>query len=112
MPWRAAGTDSSDGLLEAVQNLCESSNCQAILDLNNLPRDQRWPLGAHWDQWCINGGEDFELILSLPPKWAKALIKAFPSSKTIGLMKSGPPQVIWSDGTEIQKCQSLAFQHF
>ena len=26
-PWRAGGTDSSDGLLAAVQGLCSSSNC-------------------------------------------------------------------------------------
>ena len=27
LPWRAAGTDSSDGLLNAINNLCKSSKC-------------------------------------------------------------------------------------
>ena len=77
MPWRAAGTDSSDGLLNAVQNLCNSSNCQAVLDEKKLPRSPNWPLGSNWDQWCLNGGEDFELIVSLPPIWAEAFLKTF-----------------------------------
>ena len=112
LPWRAAGTDSSDGLLNAVQNLCESSNCQAVLDLKSLPREHSWPLGSHWDDWCLNGGEDFELILSLPPSWANALLQTFPKSRKIGLMRSGPPQIIGSDGKEIQKKLSLEFKHF
>ncbi len=112
LPWRAAGTDSSDGLLEAVENLCESSNCEAILDLKRLPRAQSWPLGTHWDNWCMNGGEDFELVLSLPPTWANALLKTFPSCQQIGYMRSGPAQVTWDNGKAIQKSNLLKFKHF
>ena len=112
LPWRAAGTDSSDGLLDALQNLCSSSNCQAIIDPKNLPKDKNWPKGSQWDSWCLNGGEDFELILSLPPSWAQSLVKTLPSSQIIGIMQSGSPKIIWKDGKEIEKNHLLEFKHF
>lgn len=111
LPWRAGGTDSSDGLLAAVQGLCRSSGCRAILDPTGLPKDPDWPLGQHWDSWCLNGGEDFELILSLPPKWATAWLQVLPSSQVIGVMEQGPPRVEWAHGKgEVSNFSS--FKHF
>jgi thiamine-monophosphate kinase len=112
IPWRAAGTDSSDGLLEALQNLCSSSNCQAVIDPKNLPRETNWPLGSHWDNWCLHGGEDFELVLSLPPSWAKALVNILPSSQIIGIMRTGSPKILWKNGKEVEKKHLLEFRHF
>jgi len=112
LPWRAAGTDSSDGLLAAVQNICNSSQCQAVLDANSLPKAQNWPSGELWDRWCINGGEDFELIVSLPPIWGEAFLKTFPYSQKIGLIKSGRPEIIWNDGKKIKKSIFNEFKHF
>ncbi len=111
LPWRAGGTDSSDGLLEAVNSLCSSSNCQAVLDLNQLPRRKQWPSGQNFDEWCLNGGEDYELVLSLPSKWARALLQALPSSQKIGFMRNGPPHPVWKDGTKIKKPKTT-FEHF
>ena len=111
LAWRAGGTDSSDGLLEAVKNLCKSSNCRAIIDPTSLPRASEWPLGSPWDNWCLNGGEDFELVLSLPPKWATAWLNAYPSSQAIGVMEMGPAQVLWTDNRE-EVNSSPDFQHF
>ena len=111
LPWRAAGTDSSDGLLEAINGICKSSNCQAIVSRANLPRQRNWPLGNPWDDWCINGGEDYELVISLPPKWAQAWLEIMPNSKVIGCMVNGPPEVIWNDNQQpIQS--SIGFKHF
>ncbi len=112
VPWRAAGTDSSDGLLNAVQNICISSNCQALLDKKKLPKDSQWPQDPNWEKWCLNGGEDFELILSLPPSWAKALNKTLPTCKIIGYIKNGPPQILWNDGKQIENLNYLEFKHF
>ena len=60
LPWRAGGTDSSDGLLSAVAGLCSSSGCGAVLDNDQLPTAEGWPEGARWTDWCLAGGEDFE----------------------------------------------------
>ncbi len=112
LPWRAAGTDSSDGLLAAIQSICNSSQCQAVLDPDNLPKDPSWPLGELWDKWCINGGEDYELIVSLPPSWAEAFLENFPYGQKIGFIKSGPPQIIWNNGEKLNKSIFDEFKHF
>ena len=84
LPWRAGGTDSSDGLLAAVQALCSSSGCGAELDHARLPRPGQWPQGEPWDRWCMTGGEDFELVRSLPEDWAEAWLSALPGSQRFG----------------------------
>ncbi len=111
LPWRAGGTDSSDGLLTAINNLCISSNCQAVLNPKKLPKIKDWPSGSFWDDWCINGGEDFELILSIPPAWAKAIRATLPNSQIIGFIKKGKPSIMFSNGTKIN-IDNTTFNHF
>ena len=96
LPWRAAGTDSSDGLLAAVQALCSSSRCGALLTREWLPRASDWPSGARWDEWCLNGGEDFELVLGLPPTWAQRWLEHLPGSRRIGRVTS-KREILWND---------------
>ncbi|WP_017297209.1 thiamine-phosphate kinase [Nodosilinea nodulosa] len=68
-----AAMDSSDGLANAVLHLCQASGVGAILTEAALPID---PALADWVgrpqaiDWCLYGGEDFELVLCLP--WAQA----------------------------------------
>ena len=112
LDWRAAGTDSSDGLLQAINSLCISSNCQAVINYSNLPKAQDWPQGTKWDNWCLNGGEDYELVVSLPEDWANAWIGLMPACKKIGFMQSGLPKVIWDNGKEINNLAIPNFKHF
>tara|TARA_Y100001968_G_scaffold204188_1_gene187462 strand:- start:504 stop:1478 length:975 start_codon:yes stop_codon:yes gene_type:complete len=109
LPWRAAGTDSSDGLLEAIQSICISSGCQAIIAPENLPRDDQWPKDSQWDNWCLNGGEDYELVLCLPDSWAREWINLMPKARKLGIMTEGYPKVIWANGKEVN---SSSFEHF
>ena len=110
LPWRAAGTDSSDGLKAAIESICESSGCQAELDPSLLPKPDHWPNGAIWNDWCLNGGEDYQLILSLPPVWADAFTEIFPKAKQIGTIKSGRPKIIWKSKPPIMN--SSEFKHY
>ena len=110
--WRAAGTDSSDGLIESIRGICQSSNCQAILSKNSLPKDPDWPKHQNWDEWCLNGGEDYELVLSLPKEWALALSKEYKPATIIGFIKNGRPNIFWDTLEEIDNNQSKLFQHF
>ena len=112
MSWRAAGTDSSDGLLESVRGICKSSGCQAILSKASLPKDPDWPEHSNWNEWCLNGGEDYELILSLPKEWAKDLIKEYKRAKIIGFTRKGKPNIYWDNFEEIDNNKSELFQHF
>ena len=99
LPWRAGGTDSSDGLLAAVQGLCQASGCGAVLRRSELPRPSGWPQGEHWDDWCLAGGEDFELVLTLPQAWADAWQQLVPGSRCLGQMTADKDQILWDDTT-------------
>ena len=112
MSWRAAGTDSSDGLIESIRGICQSSNCQAILSKTSIFTDPEWPKDSAWNEWILNGGEDYELILSLPKNWAKALSEKLKSAQIIGLMKKGKPNILWENLEEINNERSSLFQHF
>ena len=110
--WRAAGTDSSDGLLQSIRGICQSSNCQAVLSKTSILKDPDWPKGSNWNDWVLNGGEDYELILSLPKEWAKALSKKLKSAQIIGVIKKGKPKIFWDNLEEFNFDNSSQFQHF
>tara|TARA_B100000579_G_scaffold363922_1_gene322660 strand:- start:50 stop:616 length:567 start_codon:yes stop_codon:yes gene_type:complete len=110
--WRAAGTDSSDGLIESIMGICRSSNCQAVLSKTSILKDPDWPKDSIWDEWILNGGEDYQLILTLPKDWAEALSNKFKSAQIIGFIKEGKPNIFWDNFEEINFEKSSQFQHF
>lgn len=111
LEWRAGGTDSSDGLLTAVSDLCRSSHCGALLDPRALPLAQGWPQTEPWQSWCLNGGEDFELVLSLPPDWARDWLARQPGSQRIGEISDANGQICWSDGSGVVSA-AAGYTHF
>ncbi|WP_341883492.1 thiamine-phosphate kinase [Synechococcus sp. UW140] len=82
-PWRVAGTDSSDGLRRSLELLGNACGHQPMLDLNMGPLEP----------WCLDGGEDFELVLALDPLWADNFVAQLPGAQCIGWLgdKPGPP---------------------
>lgn len=84
--WRVAGTDSSDGLAAAAAALARASGCQALLDHRQLPLAPAMVALAEAEEWCLSGGEDFELVLALDADWAEALMDRLPSCRRIGLL--------------------------
>lgn len=75
---RIAGMDSSDGLADAVIQICCMSGVGARLDRAAIPIH---PALKHWVSteqaidWALYGGEDFELVLCLPEKIAQDWLK-------------------------------------
>ena len=82
-------TDSSDGLFQALQDLAIASKCKAIINYEKIPKYKNWPKGDKWDEYYFFGGEDYELIFSLPKKWAKNLTKIDKSIYEIGYFTDG-----------------------
>lgn len=111
LPWRAGGTDSSDGLLQALMVMSQASQCCLRLMHDQLPRPNNWPQTPLLDDWCLNGGEDFELVLSLPPSWAQAWLKHQPGSRWIGEVVNGPAAVVWADNDTLVETNE-GFAHF
>ncbi|MFM1798389.1 MAG: thiamine-phosphate kinase [Cyanobacteriota bacterium] len=112
-PWRVGGCDSSDGLAAAVAAVATASGCGARLHRDALPLDPAMAALTEADAWCLEGGEDFELVLALEPAWAEALVAAFPGSGVIGELVAGPGgEVRWSAAGGGGRIGAEGFRHF
>jgi thiamine-monophosphate kinase len=71
-----AGMDSSDGLGDAIEQICRASGVGAILTRSSIPispsLSQLFPHTAL--AFALYGGEDFELVLCLPEPVAVELV--------------------------------------
>ncbi|RCJ23449.1 thiamine-phosphate kinase [Nostoc sp. ATCC 43529] len=77
-PMPIAGMDSSDGLADAVIQICRASGVGAVLEFRqiSLPTAfNNWLTPEQALQYALYGGEDFELVLCLPQESASALVK-------------------------------------
>ena len=81
-PWRVAGTDSSDGLAQALHLLCGEQGLGA--HVHRLPLPQALVDLPDGERHCLWGGEDFELVLALEPGWAQALLGREPGFFHLG----------------------------
>ncbi|MEM7796573.1 MAG: thiamine-phosphate kinase [Cyanobacteria bacterium P01_C01_bin.118] len=113
-----AAMDTSDGLADAVIQICRQSQVGATLRQSQLPippglSDVVSPGTAR--QWTLYGGEDFELLLSLPPDIAQAFVNQLPGSYIIGQTTLEPEIRLVDDATQgddIYLDQGKGYQHF
>jgi len=113
--WRVGGTDSSDGLAAAAASIARTSGCRALLDPSQLPLDPEMADLKQAQQWCLGGGEDFELVLALDPGWAEALVTLLPGSGVIGRLEKGSggeAPLGWLGGEQPFPPALEGFQHF
>jgi thiamine-monophosphate kinase len=80
-----AGIDTSDGLSLDLARLCEASGCGAVVELARVPVADaagKWAAqlndGSTALEHALGDGEDFELILALPPQEAAELVARQP----------------------------------
>ena len=109
---RIGCTDSSDGLFQALQDLATASNCKAIINYDKIPKDKNWPKGDKWDEYYFFGGEDYQLVFSLPEKWAKNLSKLDSNIKQIGFFANGKPSIEFKDNKKNKLLKNKPFKHF
>ena len=109
---RIGCTDSSDGLFQAVQDLAIASSCKAIIDYTKIPKHKNWPIGDKWDKYYFFGGEDYELVFSLPKSWAKKLLKIDKNIKEIGFFTNGKPSIEFKDNENNDLLKNSPFKHF
>lgn len=114
-----AGMDSSDGLANAVLHLCKASGVGAKLWRSRLPLPPKlsaWRGESEAQAWCLYGGEDFELVLCLPPAMADQLLPQLGSEAAIvGTIEAG--EAVWlvddgEDAAAMQLTWESCFQHF
>lgn len=117
-PFRVAGMDSSDGLADAVLQICRASGVGAIIDSSQIPIPDvfsTWLSPTKALEYALYGGEDFELVLCLPPPIATQLIAQINHAAIIGRIQVEPQVHLISDNKKIPS-QTLTlnqgFQHF
>ena len=109
---RIGCTDSSDGLFQALQDLAIASKCKAIINYEKIPKDKDWPIGDKWDEYYFFGGEDYELVFSLPKKWAMNLSKLDKDINEIGFFVAGEPSIEFKDSNKNKLLNKKPFKHF
>ena len=105
-------TDSSDGLFQSIQDLAIASNCKAVINYDKIPKHKYWPKGDKWDEYYFFGGEDYELVFSLPEKWAKSLSKLDKNINAIGYFTNGEPSIEFRGTKKNILLKNKAFKHF
>jgi thiamine-monophosphate kinase len=75
-----AGIDLSDGLVQDLGHVCRASKAGAELRLDALPLSAayRRRVAGRPDPWApaLTGGEDYELLVTVPPSRVKAALAA------------------------------------
>jgi thiamine-monophosphate kinase len=123
-PVRITAMDSSDGLGDALLQLCQKSQVRGSLDWSS------WQIssvlakvaGSEAQNWLLYGGEDFELVLCMPLDLAQRLCQTVAGCQIIGSITAQispellPSQGIADDFTDDFYVSGLSrqasFQHF
>ncbi|MBW4684650.1 MAG: thiamine-phosphate kinase [Komarekiella atlantica HA4396-MV6] len=113
------GMDSSDGLADAVIQICRASGVGAILERSqiSLPTAfEHWLTKEQALEYALYGGEDFELVLCLPQEPAYDLVQQLGQSAAIVGRITSESTVMLHDEKEKFPDQVLnlsqGFQHF
>jgi len=110
-PGRVAAMDSSDGLADAVVQICERSGVGARLTDVPIPAELA-ALTAEPLEWVLYGGEDFELVLCLPVAQARSLVAALPGAAIVGEVTDGDAVTVETDSRVLRCDRGGSFQHF
>ena len=79
-PYASAAMDLSDGLSGDLRHLCQQSRVGALIFSKHIPMSeplQRYAkrVGTNPLDWSLHGGEDYELLFTIPPQAQHAFKK-------------------------------------
>lgn len=114
---RAAGMDSSDGLADAILQICRASGVGAEIQESclPLPASLQKVLPPHQAiEWTLYGGEDFELVLCLSPSAAQTLVEELNSTAMVvgHIMAGNEVSLRRLDGVKHPLSLQQGYQHF
>lgn len=107
--------DVSDGLSVDLAHLCQESGCGAEIQMNKLPLSSElcfWQRKAY--DFALHGGEDFQLLFSIPPKKINALSRLRKKHRvtSIGRMVKGKGIYLIDQKGEKKPLKIKGYQHF
>lgn len=111
----SAAIDVSDGLVQDVGHICRQSGVGGVIWADAVPASpQARALGPDYLDMRLTGGDDYELVLAVPPGNENALRAAcgpLPVTE-IGVFKAGSAVlVVRADGSELP-LRSAGWKHF
>ncbi len=117
LDYHVAGMDSSDGLVDAICQICRASGVGARIDRSALSIPEaitRMVSNKTALDWVLYGGEDFELVLCLPLAAAQSLVQSLGTGAAIiGTITTEPAILLLSEKVEtLNLTQEKGFQHF
>lgn len=113
-----AGMDSSDGLVDAVTQICLASGVGAKIDRQLLLIDRTiYKLTPELVlEWTLGGGEDFELVLCMSPAAATVLVEKLGAGAAVIGEITPELELMLVDSQDLDFSLSLTdyqqFQHF
>jgi len=114
-----AGMDSSDGLADAIIQVCRASGVGAKVDRTKIPIPHSLSEIVSTEKaldWALYGGEDFELVLFLPIDRAKLLVERIGDGAAIVGITTKSTDILLTDSSGICPDVGLkidrGFQHF
>ncbi len=95
----SAAMDVSDGLVQDLGHLCRAGGLAAEVEAARVPLSEAArQAGPDWLATCLTGGDDYELLLAVPPANMAALTKAAAAAGVavtcIGRFRPGRAEVI------------------
>ncbi len=116
-PAASAMIDVSDGVASEVRHICNRSRVGAIVEVSRLPIaadtcEAAGVLGVHPSVLALSGGEDYELLCTLPPEALVNVQSSLPDLTVIGRVVRAEDglRVRYGDGREEEL--PSGFQHF
>ena len=114
-----AGMDSSDGLADAIVQICRASGVGAKVDRPKIPIPDIFSEIVSAEKaldWALYGGEDFELVLFLPIAHANLLVEQIGNGAAIVGIATDSTDIWLTDSSGICPDVGLkidrGFQHF
>ena len=118
-PIAIAGMDSSDGLADAIIQICRASGVGAKVDRAKIPIPHIFSEIVSTEKalyWALYGGEDFELVLFLPSATAQLLVEQIGDGAAIVGIATDSTDIWLTDSSGIYPDTILkldrGFQHF
>jgi thiamine-monophosphate kinase len=114
----SAGMDVSDGLVQDLGHICRENGIAAELDATAVPLSaQARAAGPDWLETCLTGGDDYEVLMAVPPAREAELLAASRAADIpvtrIGTFHSGPPGVmVRGSGGESLALKKGGWSHF
>jgi len=113
------GMDSSDGLADAIVQMCRASKVGARIERDRIPISSALSKLVAPEkalEWALYGGEDFELVLSMPAKIGQQLVYQIGEGAAIVGTIISDTDIFLIDRqgiySEEELTPRLAFQHF